>query len=301
MKKNLLLLVFSLAFCVCQGQEWFTSFDVAKRIALIQNKMLFVVWEDSFDYSSPVFIKNEKGQISVIDLSIDTSFDSIIREYFVPVKLSELYYEDFIKKAKGKSFKYTNRLNDDSVKIMDVNGNIVNISDDPVEILNLSLLIKKYALDTSFLKTELENYLKERNFITSFRLGAKYIDFSILTGKEIRPEIIALADIYLEESKRFLQDNVSENIAANLQKIVLLQIKEDLILDQPRKAKRQIKRMDSTQIDPINESLFAMLNYIVFKSMNDEMNAELWKSKISSLDLQKAELILKNNRNGSAN
>ncbi len=301
MKRIILLSIFTLITSLCNGQEWFTSFDVAKRLAIVQNKMLFVLWEESFNVSIPVMITTENGQKAVIDLSLNNSLDPIIWEYYVPVKLSELNYEEFLNEAKGRGYKYINKLNDDSIKIMDVNGNILNV-DTPSEALpNFSMLIANYALNTSYIKPELENYLIERNFHTSFRLAVKYLDFAILTNEPLRSEVIALANIYLDESKEFLNGLESENNEAYLQRIELIQIKELLILKQYRKANRKVKRIDEMDIDSINESLFVFLKYTIAKLRNDEIEADLWKSKISSLDLRKAELILNINQIGVRN
>ena len=43
MKKTYFLIVFSLTIGFVNAQEWFTSLEVAQRLALVQNKMLFVI------------------------------------------------------------------------------------------------------------------------------------------------------------------------------------------------------------------------------------------------------------------
>ena len=299
MKRIVLLCMFSLMVTVCNGQEWIVSFDVAKRLASVQDKMLFVLWEGSFEYSNPVSINFGNGAVSVVDISKDTSLDTLIQEYFILVKLSESEYDQFINEASGRGYKYLNKLNDNSIKIMDFNGVILNMYDVAEGIVNLSLLIKKYALNTSFLKTELESYSVNQNFMTASLLGMRYIDFSIYADEQLRPELITLATVYLDESEHFLSQIEDDRKEAYLQKIELVEIKSSLILNKPKKAYRQIKRIDENQLDAINESLFAFLNYTVFKLLDDEMNADLWKSKISSLDLKMAELIIKNNKDGS--
>ena len=48
MKKAVFLFfLISFTFNFCQSQEWMNSLDVAKRLALVQDKMLFVVWENT--------------------------------------------------------------------------------------------------------------------------------------------------------------------------------------------------------------------------------------------------------------
>jgi len=80
-----------------------------------------------------------------------------------------------------------------------------------------------------------------------------------------------------------------------LQKCDLLKIKEYLILDKARKAFRYLKKLNITEIDKINESLFSFLNYTAFKLLKDENNAVLWKNKISLTDLRLSNFIINNN------
>ena len=178
---------------------------------------------------------------------------------------------------------------------MDVNGNILNINASNVYIENLSLLIKHYALDTSYLKQELINYSKNQNLTTSFWLASKYLDFAIFVEKGTRLEIMQLAGIYFDEAKSHLTKSDLNNKNAILQKCDLLKIKEYLILNKPKKALRHLKKLNIAEIDQINQSLFSFLNYTAFKLLKDEEKVILWKSKISLLDLKKANTIINNN------
>ena len=68
MKKIILLVTIFLMSGLCSAQEWFTSFEVAKRLALVQDKLLFVMWEESLDYEFPVILFDEKGTGELVDL-----------------------------------------------------------------------------------------------------------------------------------------------------------------------------------------------------------------------------------------
>lgn len=297
MKKTILLFVFVItSFNFCLAQEWFTSLEVAKKLALVQDKMLFVMWEDAFNYDHPVYFNNDKGESIVTDLFVDDRMDRIIWSYFIPVKIHESKYAELsnqIKETRGT--KYFNKLIDDSIKIMDVNGNILNINTFYEYIENLSLIIKQYALNTSYLKQELVNYSKNKNFATSFWLASKYLDFAIFIEKETRFEIIQLANIYFDEAKNYLTKSDLKNKKIILQKCDLLKIKEYLILNNPKKARRHLRKLNITEIDKINQSLFSFLNYTTFKLLKDEDSAVLWKNKVSLVDLKMAKLIINNN------
>ncbi|MEZ4802188.1 MAG: hypothetical protein R2797_05395 [Gelidibacter sp.] len=301
MKKLLLITAFSMITGCCIAQEWFTSFDVAKHLALVQNKMLFVLWEESFSGSIPLMVKSDSGTTIVIDLAKDTSWDTVIKEYFVPVRLQEANYEAFIKAADGRSYNYVNKLLDNSIKIMDINGNILNVDMSTEVLTNFTELIDKYALNTAFINMELRNYDKDKSYLTSYLLGEKYIEYAIYATKETRSDIIDLANIYLSESETLAAKSDLATVRAVKQKIELIRIEESLILERTGKARRQLNRIEADEIDPINERLYGFLQYTIHQLRNDETNAELWKSKISSLDLRKAEMILNILKHGNYN
>ncbi len=296
-KKVYLLLIVITSFNFCLGQEWFTSLDVAKKLALVQDKMLFVMWENAVSYSYPILIESEKGEPIFTDLFEDERINNIIWNYFIPVQIYESKYAELSQEVKEtRGTKYFNKFIDDSIKIMDVNGNILNINTSPDEsIENLTLLIKRYALNTSYLKQELTNYSKDKNLTTSFSLATKYLDFAVFVEKDARLEIIQLANIYFEESKSYLANSGLKNKTGFLQNCDLQIIKEYLILNKSRKALRHLKKLDIADIDNLNLSLFSSLYYTGFKLLKNEEKAALWKSKISLVDLNKANLIINYN------
>ena len=74
----------------------------------------------------------------------------------------------------------------------------------------------------------------------------------------------------------------------------MLEVKEQLILNKPKKAGRLLKRIDKEIVQDINLSLFNFLKYTTFKLLKDEENAAIWKKDVSAIDLKRAELILNN-------
>ena len=299
MKNPILLLVISLMMTtIGHSQEWFTSLEIAKKLAKAQDKMLFVMWEDAIGDYYPVTINDKNGYDIIVNLSDSEQLASKIWDYFIPVLMLDSDYEEISKNIKEtRGIKYFNKLVDDSIKIMDINGNILNINTSiEYNYENISEYINLYALNTSFIKKELGNYFNDKNSTSAFLLASKYQDFAILVNHGVRPELLLLANIYFNESKKQLEVSDFKNKLAFLQKIELLKIKEFLILKKPKKARRFLKRMEEEPIDKINQSLYSFLNYTTFTLLKVEEKAELWKSKISLVDLRKAQLIININR-----
>ncbi|MGM5470679.1 hypothetical protein ACS386_10405 [Flavobacteriaceae bacterium LMO-SS05] len=281
---------------VCQAQEWFTSFDIAKRLAIVQNKMLFVIWEDALHDAYPVLINTEKGTLMLVDLSTNDNLDSLIWDHFIPVLLPESEYGEFLNQAKERGNRYIDKLNDNGIKIMDVNGNILNLETPLDTEQNLTTLINKYALNTSFLKQDLDNYSKNVNFTTTFNLASKYYDYAMFASLDIRSEVIELANLYFDEAKTLLGGSDLNNREDIAQRLSLFEIKEHLILDKPRKALRLLKKIEEAEIAEINKPFFSFLKYTTFKLLQDEDNAALWISKVSQVDLKKAQFIINNHK-----
>ena len=63
-------------------------------------------------------------------------------------------------------------------------------------------------------------------------------------------------------------------------------------MNNPRKVRRLLKKIDEAEIAEVNKGLYDFLNYTTFMLLKDEENAALFQSKISEVNLKKAELIL---------
>lgn len=294
MKKIVLVILCILSsLSVCQSQEWMTSLEVAKSLAYAQDKLLFVVWEDVSYEQYPVMIKNENGVRIIDDLFSNESINEAIWEYFVPVVISEQNYESLFSQVKGKRNQtYIDKFNDDSIKIMDVNGHIINTTIANYDYLDIENFISKYAINTSFLRAELSNYRAQQDFNTAYRLASKYADFAVVVNENVRSEIVKLSNYYLIEAESFMSNETTETLE---QKVNLQRIKQSLVLGKAKKVLRKLKKIDLSQVDTINESLIAFLYFTSYALLKDENNASTWRSKVSLVNLKKANLIIKNN------
>ncbi|WP_323789488.1 hypothetical protein [Psychroserpens sp.] len=294
MKKTILIgLLFFGSLSVCQSQEWMTSLDVAKSLAFVQDKLLFVIWEDVSYQEFHVIVKKENGTPEVVNLFENEILNEIIWEHFVPVIISEHNYQALFNEIKGKrSQLYIDKFNDDTIKIMDINGQIINTTLEYYDYLDIAEFIAKYALNTSFLKEELAFYREQQDFNSAYHLASQYADFSVHVNDDVKPEIVKLSNYYLSEAEGFI---ANDNSVILKQKIELQKIKQALVLGKAKKVLRQLKRIDSAKVDASNEALFAFLNFTAYILLKDETNASIWRSKVSLVNLKKANLIVKNN------
>lgn len=294
--KTILLKIVLILFSInlSNAQAWMTNLEIAQNLALAQNKMVLMVWEDATLYDYPVLVENDKGQTLLIEnLFTDEVISPLIWENFVPVIVSEYAYADLYNAIKdNRSQQYIDKFNDDSIKIMDVNGNILNVSSQTVDYQNITSIISKYSLNTEILAAQLEVYKKEKNFYSAYYLASKYLDVSLYLNEETRTEMVELSNIYLEEARQFISDQPKDEQLALTQRVELLKIQEDFIYKRPKRVLRQLKRMDAENFETINLPEVAFLYYTAYRILNDNTNIALWESKISSVNLKKAQLLI---------
>jgi hypothetical protein len=294
--KNIILKVVFLFFAVnlSYSQAWMTNLDIAQKLAMVQNKMVLMVWEETTKYPYPVLVKDTRGRTLLIDnLFEDETVSPLIWKHFVPVIVSESQYADLFLEIKGKRKQsYIDKFNDDSIKIMDVAGNIVNISGYYDDFPDITKLIERYALDTKFLANELLGYKNEKTFYSAYYLASKYLDYALYTNSRIRSEIINLSDIYLNEAISLSKADTTKEELVLKQRCELLKIQKYLIYKRPKKVLRQLKKMDAKAIENSNSTLVTFLYYTAYSVLEDEKNTEIWKAKVSLVNLKKAQLII---------
>jgi hypothetical protein len=300
MKKLIVvLLIFTSVSSFSQIREWNTSLEAAKRLATIQDKMVLMMWEESTLMPMPVIINADNGKkVLIEDLFTNEYVNELIWEYFIPVKVSESNYSELFDEIKNdRNADYINKFNDDTIKVLDVNGNILNVetvySDN---YLNISDFILKYALNTSLLKGEYLAYREKRSFYSAFRLGAGYIDMATFVLPKVRQEMINLSDIYFQEAQTYLDKDSIGKSELYQQKINLQKIKQQLVLNRPRKVLRQLKRIDPNTIGSADEPEIAFLYFTAHLLLNDEKSASEWRSKLSLVNLKRASQIITSNQ-----
>ncbi|WP_152611449.1 hypothetical protein [Psychroserpens damuponensis] len=299
MKKLIvILLCFVSVSSFAQIREWNTSLKAAKDLATIQDKMILMMWEESTLYPLPVIINAENGKkVFIEDMFTNEYVNNLLWEYFIPVVVSESNYTELFNEIRDeRSADYINTFNDDTIKVLDVNGNILNVEVNPNDnYLNITEFILKYALNTSLLKGEYVAYKESKNFYSAFRLAAGYVDMSSFVLPETKHEMILLSNIYFDEARDFLNQEPIENSNLYVHKIDLQKMKQQLILDKPRKVLRQLKRLDP-EILKANDSEIAFLYFTAHLLLNDEKSASEWRNKLSLVNLKKASQIIISNQ-----
>lgn len=294
-KKITILLILFCSFNLSFSQQWMNSLEMAKRLALSNDKMVLMVWEESVLVPYPAIVKNKKGQkLFIKNMFDDESVSEVFWNYFVPVIVSDHLYAEMYEEIKGKRSKvYIDKFNDDGFKVLDANGTIINTDPITDEYLDLTEFITNFGLNTKYLEQELRNYRKEKNFYSAFYLADRYIEYSTRVNKKVTSEFINLSNVYLNEAKDFLKTSEIENELTLMQRCELLELKQLLVKARPKKVLRELERMEKdTGIEKTNESLKAFLYYTAYFLINDEENADQWKSEVSLVDLKKVQAIV---------
>jgi len=298
MKKIICILLLFIYFQSSDSQirEWMSPLKFAQIKARSENKLILMAWKRSLEIPFPAIVKDENGK----DIYIKNLFESpLINEFlwksFILVEVDDDFYGELIEDIQGKrSQSYIDTFEDDSLKIMDANGNIIGTSGAFTEVLNLSKFVIKYNLNTSFLKQELINYDTNKEFYSAFYLASKYVDYSILVNNNVRDEILRLSDVYFAEAEQFLaEDKNLDNKKALYQRIKLIRLKQDLIKNKSGKVIRQINKIDLLEV---NEPLKVFLLYTAYRLKNDVENFSVLENKLSLFNRKLSQSIVDLNR-----
>lgn len=298
MKKIICILLLFIYFQSSDSQirEWMSPLKFAQIKARSENKLILMAWKRSLEIPFSAIVKDENGK----DIYIKNLFESpLINEFlwksFILVEVDDDFYGELMEEIKGKrSQSYVDTFEDDSLKIMDANGNIIGTSGAFTEVLNLSKFVIKYNLNTSFLKQELINYDNNKEFYSAFYLASKYVDYSILVNDNVRDEILRLSDVYFAEAEQFLaEDKNLDNKKALYQRIKLIRLKQDLIKNKSGKVIRQINKIDLLEV---NEPLKVFLLYTAYRLKNDVDNFSVLENKLSLFNRKLSQSIVDLNR-----
>lgn len=301
MKKLIFLFLALLSFQIgaSQNRDWLQSLKVAQVLARSENKLILMVWEQSTEIPFPAIVKDTNGKkIFINNLFESTEITDIFWDYFIPVKVDEDVYPTLFESIKDKRKRsYIDDFNDESLKVMDANANIIGTSGADTEILDISKFITKYSLNMSYVSQNLINYNKKKDFYSTFYLGSKYIDYSILVNKEVRKGILNLSNIYFDKAEILLQSEVGLKDKQGLaQRIFLIKLKQELIKGKPRKVLRELKKKEEETLFDVNKPLKVFLLYTAYRLLNNVDQFSVLEKDLSLLNKKLAQLIVDINR-----
>jgi thiol-disulfide isomerase/thioredoxin len=276
MKKHLFsLLIVLTTFTNYADENWLTSFVDAKQLALGTNKLILVD-----------FWATWCGPCKRMDSESWSKEDvQLLMDNYVPVKID-------IDRNKGLAQQYGVR-GIPYIFIMDGNGKVLYSQMSYKRKNEVIDLLKKYALNTSYLSSDLINFHKKETFTTAFRLGVKYQDYSLHIGDSIKSDVLNVADIYFEDARDYLKSSDLKNKNLFEQKLDLFEIQEYLILHKPEKALKSLNKLNANDILASNKSFYSFLLYVSYLELNDQTNATNLQKDISNAERKKAELFIK--------
>ncbi|MGF1556889.1 hypothetical protein [Paucihalobacter sp.] len=279
------------------AQDWMSNLKVAQKLAAVQNKMVLMVWEEETFYDYPVVVVTSNNQSIIVgNLFSEPELNKAIWEHFVPVVVSEYVYDDLYESIKNKrSDIYLDKLSDASLKVMDINGNIVNVNMGYENDFNLSRIIEDYAFNTEFLAHELKNYAESKTFYTSYFLASKYLDFSLYSKPRVQSNLINLAKIYMNDATQLLAAEPDDKQPELSQRLELLELEADLIEGKAGRVLRKLKKMDKGLVNESIKAYQAFLYFTAHKMRNDHEKAEVWRPLVSLVNIKKVHNIVKNN------
>jgi len=274
--KKILILSIVLIFCnvTYGGVNWLTSFEVAQKEALATNKLMVVDFWASWC-----------GPCKRMDLESWSKEEvKLLMDNYVAVKVD-------IDKERELSRKYgVNSI--PFVFVMDGNGKVIRMERGYRNKSQVMEFLKTYAYNTAYFKIDLINYFKQKNFVTSYRLGNKIQKYALHLPMNVRYDFLKLAGQYFSESERYMKKSEMKDDNGLKQKLELHDIQELLIMKKSKKALKQLGKYNQSKIFDENKSFYALLNYVAHKQLTDGEDSQ-WESYLSENDIKLANLFLK--------
>lgn len=168
--------------------------------------------------------------------------------------------------------------------IIDASGELVFSQVGYMSKDQVSVVLKKYALNTRFMRAENLNYFRHQDYATGIRLAQKYIDFSQYLQKDIQPEFLKIASNYLRYGEKMLSRK-QRNYADMKEKVDLLEMQIGLYQDNTGSVeKKLLKNFEITSLSKGNKLLYTYLNYCVSLKNQDATAIDKWKKQLVSVD-----------------
>jgi thiol-disulfide isomerase/thioredoxin len=258
--------------------KWNYSLEYAQKMAITSNKLILVdfwaVW---------------CGPCKRMDSESWNKEDiGLLADNYIPVRIDIDNYKDIALKYQVKGIPY--------IFILDANGEVVYQQMSYMGKSQLTKLLKKFALNTSYMQRDLINYYKKANSNTSYRLAQDYQNYAIYLKKGVRGHFSSLASSYFSKTKKYLKLEKKNNPIIN-QKIALYEVQAVLIRNNYKKCSKILKKkFKEDKIKETNKKFYYFLNYVASKGLEDK-DSDLWLSKLKTTEnyqlyLKRADKIL---------
>lgn len=281
MFKKLIALLFLLMLTVNlqATTKWNYSLEAAQKMALASNKLILVDFWAIWCGPCKRMDRESWGKEDI----------GLLADNYIPVRVDIDIYRDIALKYDVKGIPY--------IFILDGNGEIIYQQMGYMGRSQLSKVLEKFALNTSFMQRDLINYYKKINSTTSYRLAQAYQNYAIYLKENVSSYFSAMASKYFIKTKRFLKSENKNSPVIN-QKIALYEVQNVLIRDNYKKCFKILKKkFKENKIIAANKKLYYFLNYVASKGLEEKVS-DLWLSKLKTTNnyqvyLKRADIILK--------
>ena len=257
----LLFLCMMLSTGTASAGKWLTNLEQAKKLALSTDKLILVDFWAS--WCGPC---KRMDQESWSDPEIQT----LIQNY-IPLQID-------IDSKKRDAMKYNVR-SIPYIFIIDGNGEVIYQSLGYMDKDKVAEVLKKFALNTSFLRNEAIGYYQHQNYVTGLRLAEKYLDYTLYLNEEVKKEFLNLAETYLKQGEKLL-DKKQDNYKFIKEKVELLELTAALYADNEKEVRKTLKKTDIEELDPNNRSLYAYLNLCLNRKDQNLAEVEKWTTTL---------------------
>lgn len=258
----LVLLCMYIGVHTISAENWMTSFEEARKVAMASNKLILIdFWAT---WCKPC------KQMDTESWS-HGDVQALMKDY-VPVKMD-------IGKDKSLSRKYAIRAIP-HVFIVDANGEVVYESRGYMGKSEVKEMLQKYAISTKGIQANYFNYYKRPNGNAALQIAEKYFDLAIVVSPKIKRNFLKLGSEYLRKARRLYKSEGTKGKEG--QRIGLLDdVYKELISGKSEKANKLLERkFIETEIEPKNKELYYFLKLAVYSKLDKKEAAKIYYKKL---------------------
>jgi thiol-disulfide isomerase/thioredoxin len=239
------------------ASTWLKDLEQAKKLALSTDRLILVDFWAS--WCGPCKRMDQESWR-------DPEIQNLMQQY-VPLQID-------IDSKRKEAMRYGVR-SIPYIFIIDGNGEIIYQSLGYMNKNEVAEVLKKYAVNTGFLRGEAVAFYQHENYVTSLRLAEKYLDYSLYLDKEVKPEFIRLAENYLRKGEKMLKKK-QKNYKFMKEKVELLELTADLYLENDKAVLTSIEEIEFETTNVNNRGLYAYLNLCLKQKERKPLEVKEW-------------------------